>query len=259
MDYTKEELSNLITSWSDENEYRKGSGKKFLSQSDVGPLLHNPKEFRDVKDRPLLAFLHGSYYHEKILEPEKAAKYVIVDASTRSTNIYKQAIQETGAEILLLKKEQEMLDNLVEATLANKVVRSLIRAEGNIIEKPGTVKINGEWFKGRADIVCPSQGMIIDLKTSTDVDTKFKYKAKTYHYDAQAFIYNQIFGLDFVFIVCDKNNGNLGVFETSDSFLQSGQLKVERAVEVYKKYYKGKTPEETRALLNDRLIHQELF
>lgn len=259
MDYTKEELSNLISSWKDENEYRLGSGKKFLSQSDVGPLLHNPKEFRNVTDKPYLAFLQGSYYHEKILEPEKAAKYVIVDASTRSTNIYKQAIAETGADILLLKKEKEMLDRLVDATLSNKFVRSLIRAEGNIYEKPGTAKIFGEWFKGRADILCPSHGLNIDLKTSTEIDTKFKYKAKSYHYDAQAFIYNKIFGLDFVFIVCDKNNGNLGVFETSDSFLHSGQLKVEKAVEVYRKFYKGKTIEETRALLSNRIIHEELF
>ena len=258
--YTKGELAKLLESWKgDEDEYRNGSGAKMLSQSDVGSLLNDPKTFRSRTDIPYLAFLHGSYYHESILEPHKVEDYVVIDASTRSTKAYKEALEASGEDILLLKHEREHLDWLIEQTLANDTVRGLIRAEGNIYEKPGVVKLFGEWFKGRADILCPSMGRIIDLKTTTELGTKFKYKAKNFNYDAQAYIYSKMFGLDFTFIACDKKNGNLGIFESSDSFLSSGEMKVEQAVEVYQKYYKDKSKEETAELLKNRTIYEELF
>ncbi len=262
MDHTKEELAKIIDSWrNDEDEYRNKSGRKFLSQSDVGSLLNDPKKFRDRSDVPYLAFLLGSYYHEAILEPHKLENYQVVDASTRSTKLYKEALEASGEDILLLQHEKVKLDGLVAGTLENKVVRSLIRAEGNQYEVPGVVKLYGEHWKGRADILAPNmgeRGMIIDLKTTTELE-KFKYKAKSFNYDAQAAIYSRMFGLAFVFIACCKNTGNLAIFECSDSFIESGLLKVEKAVDIYRKFYKDKTPEETKSLLANNIKHEQLF
>lgn len=256
-DYSKEEISAIIAQFTDETEYRHGIGKKFLSQSDVGSLNLNPREFRDSSDPPLQAFLHGSYYHEAILEPEKIQGYEIVDAKTRNVKAYKDAVEASGKPILLLKHEKDHLDWLIEKTLANKTVNSLIRAEGNIYEKPGICKVSGEWFKGRADIVSPEYG-ILDLKTTTDLP-KFKYKAKNYFYHAQAYIYSTMFGMEFTFIAVDKKSGNLGIFKCSDAFISAGELAVEKAVENYRKYFKGKTREEAEKLLDDRITYLELY
>lgn len=258
-DFSKDELAKVLKSWEgDEFEYRNGSGQKFLSQSDVGSLLRSPKEFRAPRDKPVLAFIQGSYFHESILEPHKIKDYKIVDASTRSTKIYKEALAEAGTDILLLRHEKDKLDQLVEGMLKNKFMRSMIRAEGNIYEKPGVIKLFGEWFKGRADIICPSQGLIIDLKTSRELP-KFRYKAKSYYYHAQAYIYSKMFDLDFMFFAACKETGDLGVFECSKAFLQEGKLAVEQAVKVHQEYYKDKTAEQTQALLANRVYHQELY
>lgn len=260
-DYSEKEIKNLLESWKDDNTYRHGTGKEFLSQSDVSSLLKDPKKFRSREGLPLLAFIQGSYYHESLLEPHKIKDYTIVDATTRNTKKYKEELEDSGEPILLLKHEKEHIEYLVKCTLENDHVRTIIEDPSNIFEKPGCAKIggdNGEWFKGRADIVSPTYGRLFDLKTTSDLDA-FKYKSKRYFYHAQAYVYKTIFGMDFTFIVCDKNNGNLAMFDTSDSFLSEGQYQVQKAIDVYQNYYKGKTPEETKRLLANRVIVDELY
>ena len=89
-------------------------------------------------------------------------------------------------------------------------------------------------WKGKADIVTPT--MIIDLKTTSDIN-KFKYSAKSYNYDSQCYIYQQLFGKPLVFYVIDKLTGQLGVFRPTENFIRGGELKVEKAIEVYKKFF----------------------
>ena len=70
-------------------------------------------------------------------------------------------------------------------------------------------------WKGKADIV--TGDLIVDLKTCTDID-KFKYSARKYNYDSQAWIYNQLFGKPMVFIVVEKNMGRDKVFQALEVF-----------------------------------------
>ena len=66
---------------------------------------------------------------------------------------------------------------------------------------------------------------------------KFHYTAKSYNYDSQAYIYQMLFNKPLVFYVIDKNTEQLGVFSTTDAFLDKGREKVEKAVEVYNKFF----------------------
>jgi hypothetical protein len=45
-----------------------------------------------------------------------------------------------------------------------------------------------------------------------------------------------------VFYVVDKTNLQLGIFKPSEEFLQRGEEKVDRAIQVYKKFF-GEKPE----------------
>ena len=222
----------------DENYYGE-YGSKWLSNSDIGTLLKNPKQFK-VREAPTLPMLHGSYLHTAMLEPEKLINFEVVEASTRSTNIYKDALAKSGKDMLLLKHEKEELDMLVSTMKGNFYFYENIYNPNNIYEEPAVGELFGLPFKGKADIVC--EDMLIDIKTTSDID-KFRYSAREYNYDSQAYIYQQLFGKPLVFFVICKKSHRLGVFSPSEDFVLGGKNKVEQACEVYNKFF-GKNKSE---------------
>jgi hypothetical protein len=48
-----------------------------------------------------------------------------------------------------------------------------------------------------------------------------------------------MFGYELVFVVIDKNTHQLGLFDCSEEFLQSGQNKVAKAVQSYNEFFAG--------------------
>jgi hypothetical protein len=50
-----------------------------------------------------------------------------------------------------------------------------------------------------------------------------------------------MFGYELVFIVIDKNTHQLGLFDCSEEFLQSGQNKVAKAVQAYNEFFVNST------------------
>ena len=219
-------------------------GQQFISNSDIGKLLKNPTQFRKPQEmtKPML---EGRYFHTKILEPHKLDEFKIIDASSRNTKIYSEAINE--GEILLLKKEKEHLDYLCTKMTSNMEMFDLIYNDGNRFEVPEVEKIMTLDWKGKADII--HKHYIIDIKTTGDID-KFMYSAKTYNYDSQAYIYQRLFGKPLIFLVIDKRTARLGIFKCSDSFLRGGMEKVADAVAVYHKYFSDEATEDIHSYIH---------
>jgi hypothetical protein len=234
---------------SDENYYGE-FGSKYLSNSDIGSLLKNPRMFK-VREEPTVPMLHGSYLHTAMLEPHKLINFEVVEASTRNTNIYKDAVSHSSSPILLLKNEQDELDSLVATMKGNFFFYDNIYREGNVFEQPAVGEIFGLPFKGKADIV--AEDILIDIKTTSDIDD-FRWSAKKYNYDSQAYIYSQLFGKPLVFYVICKKSHRLGVFEPSDDFVLGGRDKVMRAVEVYRKFFSKDATED----INNYFIQEVL-
>ena len=136
----------------------------------------------------------------------------------------------------LLQHEVDLIDNLISTMLNNKVCRDLISEEASEYEIPQITELFGQMWKGKADVVNHNEKLIIDLKTTSDLDN-FKWNAKKYNYDSQAYIYKQLFGYEFVFVAIDKKTGQIGLFDCSDKFYNSGKDKVERASEAYDLFY----------------------
>ena len=216
-------------------------GKQYLSNSDIKTLLKDPLKLKEPS-KTNAHFLVGGYFHTAILEPDKLKKYKIIDASTRNTKVYKEM---SGGEMCLLQHEVDLIDNLISTMLNNKVCRDLISGEASEYEIPQITELFGQMWKGKADVVNHNEKLIIDLKTTSDLDS-FKWNAKKYNYDSQAYIYRELFGYEFVFIVIDKNNGRIGLFDCSDDFYRSGMNKVEKASEAYDLFYntEGFDPEQ---------------
>jgi len=218
-----------------DEDYYGDFGKQFRSNSDISTLLTNPLALGEPQ-KPNINFLIGGYFHTAILEPDKLKKYRIVeDTKTRNTKAYKEI---SGGEMCLLRHEVDKLEVLIETMTSNDVCNDLINGINVEYEQPGIGEVEGLMWKGKADIVNHDERLIVDLKTTGDI-SKFRSSAFRYNYDSQAYIYRKLFGYDLVFIAIDKNTNQLGIFECSDAFYESGQNKVQQAVEQYKLFYEN--------------------
>lgn len=216
----------------DENYYGK-FGKQYLSNSDIGTLLSNPKMY-GASQPDNANFAKGRLFHQSILEPEKAKEWEFVDASSRVTKIYKDFVDERGLEFALLSKEAEEIKHLVGVMMGNIDFYEDIMNPDCEYEVPAIAEIEGLMWKGKADIIHPD--MIIDIKTTSNI-SDFKWSARKYNYDSQCYIYQQLFGKPLVFYVIDKQTEMLGIFRPTEEFVKGGAEKVKRAVEVYHKFF----------------------
>ena len=219
-----------------DEDYYGDFGKQFLSNSDISALIKNPLNFKKPS-KQTSAFLVGGYFHTCILEPDKLDKYKIIESSTRNTKMYKEL---SDGELCLLQHEVDMIELMRDKLLANKICKDYIRGtrpDSNIeYELPGVDEIMGNNWKGKADIVNHDEKLVIDLKTTNDLES-FRYSAKKYNYDSQAYIYRMLFGYDLVFIAVDKNTHQIGLFDCSDAFYESGRDKVLKATENYELFF----------------------
>ena len=235
----------------DDTNYYGDFGKQYLSNSDIGTLLKDPSQF-GVSQPDNQNFAKGRYFHQLILEPSKAENVKYVTASTRTTKAYKQYCEDNDLPYALLESEVEEIQRLVTKMLSNYTFFDDIRNDGNEYEVPAIGKICGQMWKGKADIVHPD--MLIDLKTTSNIDD-FKWSARRYNYDSQAYIYQSLFNKPLVFYAIEKGTGRLGIYRPTTEFLERGEDKVERAVEVYKKFF----AENAKENINDYYIEQELI
>ena len=218
-----------------DEDYYGEFGNKFLSNSHVGKLLKDPlRAFEPSKPSP--AFLIGGYFHTCILEPNKIDKYKVVKSTTRNTKAYKDV---AGGELCLLQHEVDTIELMRDKVMSNDICKDLISSSQCEYEQPQIINMFNNNWKGKADIVNHEEKLIIDLKTTADID-KFQWSASKYNYDSQAYIYSKLFGYEFLFIVIDKATHKIGMFDCSPEFYERGEDKVRRASEAYDLFYKTK-------------------
>ena len=251
MDITTPTIKDkVIERLKNDEDYYGEYGKSFLSYSDIKTLLTNPKEFK-VSREDNKAFAEGRYFHQCILEPDKAKYFPAIDVASRNTKVYKEAIEESGQTIILLQKEKEGVDEMVKAMKGNFDFFDDIYADGNKFEVPMVSTIKGRPFKGKADIV--GTDFLIDLKTSSNIHD-FKWASRKYNYDVQCYIYQQLFGKPMKFYVIDKTTHLLGRCSPPNDFLRSGEAKLIEALAVYDKYFGENSSED----VNDYVLDIEL-
>lgn len=185
----------IIDKLRDDANYYGSFGKQFLSNSDIGTLLNNPKDF-GVSREDNKNFAEGRYFHQSLIEKNKVKDFLFIDTSSRLTNAYKEFCEVNNVTVALLKKEMDEIDKLIQAIKGNITFFDEIYKEGNLYEEPAIAEIKGVKWKGKADII--TDEVIIDLKTTSDIQG-FKWSAKKYNYDSQAYIYQQLFGKPLIF------------------------------------------------------------
>jgi hypothetical protein len=227
--------TQILKKLKNDEDYYGEFGNQFLSNSHVGRLLKDPLNvFKPSKPSP--AFLIGGYFHTCILEPDKLKKYKVVKSTTRNTKQYKDV---AGGELCLLQHEVDTIELMREKVMDNDICRDLIQLGNVEYEVPMVTELFNNQWKGKADIVNHDEKLIIDLKTTADIN-KFQWSASKYNYDSQAYIYSKLFGYEFLFIVIDKTTHQIGMFDCSPQFYERGEDKVRKASEAYDLFYKTK-------------------
>ena len=235
-------MEDVLEKLKDDNHYYGEFGRQFLSNSDIITLLNDPKNFREDKEMTK-AMLIGRYFHTAMLEPNKLSseEFFTIDASSRNTKKYKDEIAEYKRPLMMLYKERLQVNKAIYTMKNNLEFYDAIYDDDNEYEVPATREVMGVMWKGKADIVTPDS--LIDLKTTSNIKD-FKYSARKYNYDSQAYLYQKFFGKPLIFYVVDKTTFELGIYHPSHAFLDYGKSKVERAIEIYNKFYSNEAKED---------------
>ena len=232
----------------DDKHYYGTFGKKFLSNSDISTLLSNPLGL-GIDEKSSSAILIGSYFHTALLEPDKLKNFKVIAAASRNTKVYKD---KSEGKLCLLQSEVNNIKLMTDKINQTKICEDLIRDAKVDYEVPNIVEIDGNMWKGKADVVNHKEGLVIDLKTTADIN-KFRSSAFRYNYDSQAFIYKELFGYDFIFIAIDKTTKQIGIFECSDEFLNAGYMKLKNASKIYDLFYKDKDFDPNQYFISETL------
>tara|TARA_R100001510_G_C7641602_1_gene199199 strand:+ start:329 stop:1051 length:723 start_codon:yes stop_codon:yes gene_type:complete len=229
-------MSAILKKLKNDKEYYHGVGKEYVSNSDISTLLSNPKLF-GVSRPDNLNFAKGRLFHQALLEPSKEFETLIVDASSRNTKKYKEALSEEHPFAMLTKEVEEVKAMITAAEENFDFYTCIIGTEHEV---PAIGELFGVPFKGKADMV--GEFDIYDLKTTRNIH-EFKWSARKYNYDSQAYIYQELFGKPMTFLCVCKETLQTASFTCSENFVDGGREKVERACEVYRRFF-GDNPSE---------------
>ena len=240
--WNKEELINKMY---DDKFYYGELGKYALSSSAVKQLIDSPKSYQRSLNfkSDSGAFKTGRLIHIAALEPEKLETLChVVEVQSAVTKKYKDKVAEIGsADFVFTRKEYDKAMYTADALLQNGVWQELTR--GATFEVPGFDILHGYPFRAKADVL--GFGYLADLKTTSDLKN-FKWAAKKYGYDVQVYIYCNLFKIDykdFKFFAIDKSSGDLGIYDVSESFYESGKDKLEYALRIFEKFFVDRTEE----------------
>ena len=225
----KDKLIELLR---DDEYYYNGKGRELVSVSHIDLITKTPElyikflagQYTSPTTTPMIL---GGALHTEVLEGRDALtdKYEVINIQGRGTKIFKE--YNAKGKIKLTTPEYLNLNQWHEALKTKENDPDIFQMLNPVlwdVEVPNTIQILGVDWKGKADLV--TDDCVYDLKTTSDI-AKFKYSAYKYGYDSQAWLYSKMFGLEVKFIVVDKVTLQVGVFECSQTFLDSGRAKIE--------------------------------
>ena len=250
----------IIDKLREDKHYYGEFGKEYLSNSDIKNLSPNTfKQFGKIEPDNE-NFVKGRYFHQLILEPEKAKDFPIWSATETRGKAYKEYLAENNLKFVLKESEALVIENMAKEIVSrHEQLTELITNKDALREEPMIGEIFGHKFKCKCDLI--SQGIVVDLKTTSAKSIEeFIWLGKNkYYYDTQAFIYQTLTGKPMTFVAIDKEQkeyGNTGEFyheiyvcPASEETVLQGKQKVELALQTYEKYYGKDKKEDIRNVI----------
>ena len=207
-----------------------------LSSSSLKLLLSSPKTYKfslEYGSSDSQALRDGWLFHTAILEPEVFSAQEFVEVQSKNSKKFRDAKAKNPR--VFTAKERGDAERLVDAFYRNEYAKQLItKAE---FEVPAIDNILDYPFRGKADVLATDR--IVDLKTTTNIKD-FSWSANKYGYDVQCYLYCNLFKReykDFHFLVLDKGSLDIGIFNCSEEFYYRGEEKVQKALDLYNKFF----------------------
>jgi hypothetical protein len=231
--FRQDEILELME---DDGFYYDYLGKAALSSSSIKLLNDSPKKYKYVTkygSPESQGLRDGWLFHTAILEPDVFESQIFVDVQSKNTKAYKLAKEEHGK--VFTMKEKNDAERLADAFLRNEhALQMITNCE---FEVPAIGMIHGYPFRGKADVY--DRYRICDLKTTSDLKA-FPFSSRKWGYDIQVYIYCQLFNMDwrnFKFIAVDKGSLDIGIYDVSEEFYNSGKDKTLKAIETYETFF----------------------
>jgi len=265
------ESNDIIERLKIDEDYYGKFGSQFLSNSDIKALRSDIKSFRKPV-RLNEALEAGRYFHQLLLEEDKAKNFPMVDAKTRNAKEYKEYLEENKVEFVLKTNEAMAIKNIADWVMDDKTactqfIRDLLKNPEALREQPVIADLHGHQFKGKADLITTDESgqyVIIDFKTTSGNPSDFnKWTLDSFGYNSQAYLYREMFGMNFKFIFIGKkpkedSEGKIyyDVCEItpSDETLDMGRMRVIEALADYERYYGEGATEDVRASYIKKVI-----
>jgi len=212
-------------------------GEAALSSSACKHLLEGARAYESSlkQNTDTAALRDGRLSHMAVFEPEKFNQLTVIEG-TRASKAYKLASQEQGYYNVCTASEYKNAEAIANAIAKNLEASMLI--EGCNYEVPIIGEVKGLPFRAKADCIDNDNNIIVDLKTTSDPIANFPYAARKYYYSLQARLYSELFQVsNFVFLVINKKNKDIGVFECSGDFMIQGDVLLDAATDTYKEYF----------------------
>jgi len=231
------EEKDILEKMKEDSFYYGYLGKTALSSSSIKLLLDSPKKYKYVTEygsQTSQGLRDGWLFHTAILEPDVFENQIFVNVQSKNTKAYKLAKEEHGERVFTMK-EKEDAERLADAFLRNEYALQMIT--DCEFEVPAISTISGYPFRAKADVL--DSYRIVDLKTTADLKA-FPYAARKYGYDVQVYIYSELFNKsykEFKFIAIDKGSLDIGIYDVSEDFYNSGRDKVTKALETFKTFF----------------------
>jgi hypothetical protein len=254
------DIEKDIIRFADDQEYY--ADNSYVTNSMLSKLSKGPEHLQHylnggVEESSALNF--GKAFHLYILEKDKFDSEVAVfNGKTRRGKEWDAFNEANVGKIIISSKEDFKIREMGESLFSKGAIKELLNHKGNTCEQVAIGKIHDTFCKGKADIVNKGRGWVIDLKTTQSVNPKdFRRSCYKYGYHRQAYFYKELFNAEtFVFICVEKEPPYaVGLYYTSDEFIEQGQDEVLHLLEQYNDYFQD---DFGREMLKNYFVNEEL-
>jgi len=223
----------------DDKEYY--SDRSYMSNSSLKLLRESPTKFslwRENKwNYPNASFFAvGSALHALFLEGKETA--LVYEGTRRGKEWLKFSEENEGRDILNPRELNCVHDMYDKLKHSPKVMELMSNFRPEV---PATGALMGVPLKGKADALIQdwNGSYLVDLKTTAKSISEFQKGARYMLYNQQAALYKYLFEVDdFYFVVIEKEFPyEIGIFKSSDRFLESGLYELKTSIELYKRLF----------------------
>jgi hypothetical protein len=228
------DVEDILKRMDDDSFYYGYLSKVALSSSSIKTLYARPKDYeksltKDLSNIPAIRF--GRLFHSAVLEPHKLkTDYIFLNVKSRKNQTYDLALSENPNKFIMLQSELDEVNYMKEYIDFNVEASKLL--SGGRAEVPAIGMLHNTPFRAKADYL--KEDVIVDLKTTSNMD-EWIYDAKhKWHYDIQAFIYTSLFNVNkMIFVILDKKTGRVERFHFNKRQMLNAELKLEVAINNY--------------------------